>query len=118
MIQSRYLSAVALAALLGSANMALAGDAPKKAPSVANPPATATSTASASKPLCSSLNHPNAGKLASKDTGMAKEHSRSPVHTDCIPDSKASTGASSSAPSVSTNLANSTSNQPARKKPL
>jgi hypothetical protein len=32
--------------------------------------------------------HPNAGKLADKSTGMAKEHSASPVHSDCVTDAK------------------------------
>jgi hypothetical protein len=35
---------------------------------------------------CSSYKNPNAGKLADKDTGQAKEHSASPVHQDCIDD--------------------------------
>src|SRR5687768_9226426 len=52
---------------------------------------TAAPQASESKPLCSSLNHPNAGKHADKSTGMAKERSSSPVHMDCVPDSSAST---------------------------
>src|SRR4051812_47647529 len=33
---------------------------------------------------CSSFKNPNAGKLADKDTGQAKEHSASPVHQDCL----------------------------------
>ena len=32
--------------------------------------------------------HPQAGKLADKSTGQAKEHSASPVHSDCVVDSK------------------------------
>ena len=49
-----------------------------------------TLSSTTDKPLCSSLDHPNAGKLADKDTGQAKEHSASPVHMDCIPDAQAS----------------------------
>lgn len=48
----------------------------------------AKANAAAGKPLCSELNHPNAGKLADKSTGKAKEHSASPVHQDCIPDTQ------------------------------
>lgn len=33
--------------------------------------------------------HPQAGKLADKSTGEAKEHSASPVHMDCAPTVKA-----------------------------
>src|SRR5687767_14803702 len=58
---------------------------------------TAAPQASESKPLCSSLNHPNAGKHADKSTGMAKEKSSSPVHMDCVPDSSASTANGTSA---------------------
>ena len=32
--------------------------------------------------------HPQAGKLADKSTGQAKEHSASPVHADCAIDAK------------------------------
>jgi hypothetical protein len=32
--------------------------------------------------------HPQAGKLADKSTGKAKEHSASPVHFDCVTDAK------------------------------
>ncbi len=62
-----------------------------------NSAAKGTNAAStAAKPLCSTLNHPNAGKLADKSTGMAKENSSSPVHQDCIPDSPASTAGTNS----------------------
>src|SRR5687768_10699806 len=88
MIRSRYLSAFTLAALLGAAPaFAQFTDSAKTAtakPTAANPTA---------KPLCSELGHPQAGKLADKDTGMAKERSSSPVHMDCIPDSQAPTSA-------------------------
>jgi hypothetical protein len=78
MIRSRYLSTAAIAVLLGAA------------------PAWAQTTPPAnSKPLCSELGHPQAGKLADKDTGAAKENSASPVHMDCIPDSLAGTSATS-----------------------
>src|SRR4029079_16803208 len=78
-----------------------------------------TTTASTdTKPLCSSLNNPNAGKLAGKDTGKAKEHSSSPVHQDCIPDSQASTTTSgvrsgtTTQPSISGSTRRGTSNPP------
>src|SRR4051812_33742313 len=46
-----------------------------------------SSTASTSSlQPCSSYKNPNAGKLADKSTGAAKEHSASPVHQDCIDD--------------------------------
>ena len=67
----------------------------------------------ASKPLCSSFKNPNAGKLADKSTGQAKEHSASPVHEDCIPDSSASSataGPSSSASASYGGLRDTTSN--------
>lgn len=70
MIRSRYLSTLAIAALIGAA------------PAFAQTPA--------AKPLCSELHHPNAGKLAAKDTGKAKDHSSSAVHVDCIADSPVS----------------------------
>src|SRR5687767_3765114 len=71
MTKSRYLSILTAAALVGAA------------------PAWAQTTAPhtiAPKPLCSELGHPNAGKLADKSTGKAKEKSASPVHQDCTPD--------------------------------
>lgn len=70
MIRTRYLSTLAIAALIGAA------------PAFAQTPA--------AKPLCSELHHPNAGKLAAKDTGQAKDHSSSAVHVDCIADSPVS----------------------------
>jgi len=100
MIRSTYLSTLALAAILGAAP-AFAQNASSTSASQVKPSATADSkakadkkaagnaanttstTTTASKPLCSELNHPNAGKLADKDTGKAKEHSASPVHQDC-----------------------------------
>ena len=101
MIRSNYLSTAVLAALLGTAPAwAQSTDSSTQATS---PAASAQTTA---KPLCSELNHPNAGKLADKDTGMAKERSSSPVHMDCIPDSEASaqsaTGTDTSASTAST----------------
>ena len=93
MTKSRYLSILTAAALVGAAPaFAQFTDSAKSA-------AKAPST-TASKPLCSELGHPNAGKLADKSTGKAKEHSASPVHQDCIPDSQASqAGANTSAAS-------------------
>src|SRR6187401_485601 len=77
-----------------------------------------TTASTATKPLCSSLNNPNAGKLAGKDTGKAKEHSSSPVHQDCIPDSQASTTSSgvtsgtTTQPSISASTGSVTSTPP------
>src|SRR4051812_41912662 len=48
-----------------------------------------TASSSTLKP-CSSYKNPNAGKLADKDTGAAKQHSASPVHQDCLDDSSTS----------------------------
>jgi len=84
MIRPHFASAIAMAAILAAA-----------------PAFAATSSGSArtadpaSKPLCSSFKNPNAGKLANKDTGVAKEHSASPVHQDCIPDSASGPSATS-----------------------
>jgi hypothetical protein len=36
--------------------------------------------------------HPNAGKLVDKSTGMAKDHSASAVHEDCMTDAKPKVG--------------------------
>ena len=81
MTKSRYLSILTAAALVGAAPaFAQFTDSAKGA-------AKAPST-TASKPLCSELGHPNAGKLADKSTGKAKEHSASPVHFDCVTDAK------------------------------
>ena len=63
MIRAKYLSGLALAAMLAAA------------PAFAQ---TTTTTPTASKPLCSELGHPQAGKLAGKDTGKAGERSASP----------------------------------------
>lgn len=52
---------------------------------------------------CSSYKNPNAGKLADKDTGAAKEHSASPVHKDCIEDSTPTTATTNSGTSGSMN---------------
>ncbi|HEX5129588.1 MAG TPA: hypothetical protein VFV90_07575, partial [Usitatibacter sp.] len=73
MNRSRYLSTLTLAALLGTAP-AWAQFTDSAKTSTSSPSASTDATASA-KPLCSELNHPNAGKLADKDTGMAKENS-------------------------------------------
>ena len=97
MIRSRYISALAVAAMFGAANSALAADASAKSA----PKATTAATAPATKPLCSELGHPQAGKLADKSTGMAKEHSASPVHQDCIPDAQASKPSSTNKPATS-----------------
>ena len=75
MKRSNYLSTLTLAALLGTAPAwAQSTSSAKTSPAPVTP--------TASKPLCSELGHPQAGKLAGKDTGMAKEHSASPVHQD------------------------------------
>src|SRR3954468_11638853 len=77
-----------------SANAPVSRPAAAKTQSGTTANTTGTST-STNKPLCSTLDHPNAGKLANKDAGKAKEHSNSPVHMDCIDDSaSASTGSS------------------------
>lgn len=84
-MKSRHLSTLALTALLGTA------PAWAQSANTSPPPATnAPTNASPGKPLCSELGHPQAGKLAGKQTGMAKDHSASPVHQDCIPDAQAS----------------------------
>ena len=100
-MRSSYLSTITLAALLGTAPAwAQFTDSAKTA--TASP--TASTEGATTKPLCSELNHPNAGKLAGQDTGMAGERSSSPVHADCTPDSQASatsgTNAASSTSSV------------------
>ena len=88
MIRSHFASAIAIAALLAAA------------PAFAATSSSAASTADpASKPLCSSFKNPNAGKLAGKDTGKAKEHSASPVHQDCIPESASGPSATNEAAS-------------------
>ena len=111
MIRSHFISSIATAAVLGLATPVLA-QTTTQAPS-----------ATSSKPLCSTLGHPNAGKLADKSTGMAKENSQSAVHMDCIPDSEAAsastgsvsgtasgtTGSASSSPSATGSTAGSTS---------
>ncbi len=99
MIRSQYLSTFALAALLGAAPAFAGADAKDAA---ASTPGTSTTTTTATpgaaytvttvngitmingRPLCGSPGHPNAGNLADKDTGAAKENSASPVHTDCV----------------------------------
>ena len=88
MIRSHFISALAVAAL--AVTPAIAQNTTTKAQ--AKKPA---ATAAVDKPLCSTLGHPQAGKLADKDTGQAKEHSASPVHMDCIPDSQATSPAGS-----------------------
>src|SRR5512144_208200 len=65
-----------------------------------------TSSTTSTLPPCSSLNHPQAGKLAGKDTGQAKEHSASPVHQDCIEDA---TGLPASSNSTTSGTSGSTS---------
>jgi hypothetical protein len=102
MIRPHFASAIAIAAMLAAA--------PAFAASSTKPSAAADQT---SKPLCSSFKNPNAGKLADKSTGQAKEHSASPVHEDCIPDSSASSataGPSSSASASYGGLRDTTSN--------
>src|SRR6185503_17894524 len=109
MIRSQFLSTIALAAALGVTVPAIA--ASKDDASKANganaaqsssqysstdrsdklPSSATRSMNDAAKPDCSSFKNPNAGKLADKDTGAAKEHSASPVHMDCNDSSAAST---------------------------
>ena len=84
MIHPRFASAIAMAAMLAAA--------PAFAATSSGAIRSADQT---SKPLCSSFKNPNAGKLADKDTGQAKEHSASPVHEDCIPDSASGPSATS-----------------------
>ena len=97
MIRSRYISALAVASLLGASHAALAQDSATRSatqtPKMSSEHSTHRSgvkapaaTTNAAKPLCSELNHPNAGKHADKSTGMAKERSSSPVHMDCVAD--------------------------------
>ena len=93
MIRSAYLTTAALAAALAVPAWAQFTDSAKtsttaRPATAAESPSTtvAKSDAATGKPLCSELNHPNAGKLADKSTGLAKERSASPVHQDCIPD--------------------------------
>ena len=90
MIRSHFASAIAIAAMLAAAP-AFAATSSKSAPAADQ----------TSKPLCSSFKNPNAGKLADKSTGQAKEHSASPVHEDCTPDSSASTAAAGPGSSAS-----------------
>lgn len=49
-------------------------------------PGTQTGTSGSAAVPCSALHQPNAGKLADKDTGKAKDHSASPIHQDCVDD--------------------------------
>jgi len=46
--------------------------------------------------------HPQAGKLADKSTGMAKEHSASAVHQDCVNTAKAKPAKKKSTKTAST----------------
>lgn len=101
-MKSRYLTAITAAALLGTAP-AWAQFTDSAKTSTANP------TTNATKPLCSELGHPQAGKLAGKDTGSAKDNSSSPVHTDCIPDSQASARGTNAANAAIGNSASSPS---------
>lgn len=121
MIRSQYLSTLAIAALIGAAP-AFAQTSPS---STMNEPTAATQkadgktsaksksgmqaqnagTTTAAKPLCSDLHHPNAGKLADKATGKAKDNSSSPVHTDCIPDAPSSASSPSATTSSSSGMA-------------
>ncbi len=85
------------ATTMSGTNGARAAGTAKGTTGAANSTTTATATA---KPLCSSFNNPQAGKLADKSTGVAKENSASPVHMDCTPDSEAA--ASAAVPGSST----------------
>lgn len=97
MIRSRYLSPLAIAAMLGAAPAFAQNSATQGANDAeSKPTAGTTGSAMAPLPLCSELNHPNAGQLADKDTGRAKEHAASPVHQDCVPDSTSSPSTTSS----------------------
>jgi hypothetical protein len=115
-MKSTYLSTFALAALLGTAPAwsQFTDSAKTSTTAKTSPPPAATSVTPTSKPLCSTLDHPQAGKLADKRTGKAKDHSASAVHQDCIPDtqpgSKSGTTAStdtSVSPSSSSSTASS-----------
>ena len=91
-MKSTYLSTFALAALLGTAPAwsQFTDSAKTSTTAKTSPPPATTSVTPTQKPLCSTLGHPQAGKLADKSTGKAKDHSASAVHQDCIPDSQAS----------------------------
>ena len=92
MIRPHFASAIAVAAVIAAAP-AFAATSSKSVPAADQ----------TSKPLCSSFKNRNAGKLADKATGQAQEHSASPVHEDCIPDSSASSAtATPSSPSSAT----------------
>ncbi len=114
MIRSQYLSTLALAALIGAAPAFAQTSGTSdtlKEPTSATQPGSAkakpaknraeSSAMTAAKPLCSELNHPNAGKLADKDTGRAKDNSSSAVHMDCIADSPSSASSPSTTGSAS-----------------
>ena len=104
MIRSQFASAIALAALLGAApafaqtsnstnstSSATGTSSDQHSGAMSSStqkPATPRNKASSAQraaadqgrtPLCSELNHPNAGKLADKSTGNAKDHSASAV---------------------------------------
>lgn len=116
MIRPRFISALAVAAMMAAPVYA----AKSHSTSTDTQPSGRSSTASSpSLPPCSSLEagnsghaHPNAGKLADKSTGEAKEHSASPVHEDCAPDTASSGTSSSSGASPSATTSGATSASP------
>ncbi len=110
MIRSRFISAAAVAAMMAVPAFAASSNTSRD-----------TSGASTNLPPCSSLEagnsghaHPQAGKLAGKSTGEAKEHSASPVHQDCASDATSSSGTSRSgaSPSTATSPSATTSSAP------
>ena len=131
MIRSTFISTIAVAAMMAVpafANNSAAkqtsttGDAAIVSGSTgatvnsnatANPGSITTeniATANTDLPPCSTLEagksgrmQPNAGKLADKSTGKAKQHSKSAVHEDCLSDTTSST-ISSTTPSTTSNL--------------
>ncbi len=101
MIRSRFISSLALAAMMAAPAFAQTASSTRSGDATAANP-------NSSLPPCSSLEagksghaHPQAGKLAGKSTGEAKEHSASPVHEDCLSDTTSSGTSSSSAASPS-----------------
>ena len=111
MMRSQFLSTIALAAALGATLPAVAADYGKTTKSTGAQASQTTDSKSTSslpssatrsmdtnaKPDCSSFKNPNAGKLADKSTGAAKEHSASPVHMDCDDTTASTTGGTSGA---------------------
>ena len=94
MIRAPFASALAIAAAAAVpafANSTASGSTSQHSPAAS--PYYQSSDSSLTP--CSSFNNPNAGKLADKSTGKAKEHSASAVHKDCDPGTSASTSSTS-----------------------